>query len=80
VKVRVGVLMWARIAAPDVAARDAHAQVRPGILTVLGAFLTALWCGRLRLVGLGRRGQVLARLRRGILVAPPRSPQHAVQG
>ena len=41
------VLMRARIAASDVAARQAHAQVRPRILTVLAALLT--FAGRERL-------------------------------
>jgi hypothetical protein len=33
------VLMWARVATPDVAAGQAHPQVRPRVLAVLGAFL-----------------------------------------
>jgi hypothetical protein len=33
------VLMWARVATPDVAAGQAHPQVRPRVLAVLGALV-----------------------------------------
>jgi hypothetical protein len=33
------VLMWTRVATPDVAAGQAHPQVRPRVLAVLGALL-----------------------------------------
>ena len=38
-KVFAGVLVWARIAAADVAAGQAHPQMRPGVLAQLGAVL-----------------------------------------
>ena len=43
------VLVWAGIAAPDVAARQAHAQVRPRVLTEFVALLAFAGCERLRL-------------------------------
>jgi hypothetical protein len=53
------VLVWAGIAAPDVAARQAHAQVRPRALTEFVALLAFAGCQRLRLVrGLRIGGQV----------------------
>jgi len=42
-------LVWARIAAADMAARQAHAQVRPRVLTVLVALLAFAGCERFRL-------------------------------
>lgn len=42
-------LVRARIAAPDVAARQADAQVRPRGLAQLVALLAFAWCERLRL-------------------------------
>lgn len=54
-------LVWARIAAPDVAARQAHAQVRPRVLTVLVALLTFAGREQFRLVlGCGVGGEVFA--------------------
>jgi hypothetical protein len=55
------VLMWAGIAAPDVAARQAHAQVCPRALTELVALLAFAGCQRRRL-GRGLRigGEVFA--------------------
>jgi hypothetical protein len=65
--------MWARIAAPDVAARQAHTQVRPRTLTELVALLAFAgreWC-RLD-EGLRAGGEVFACFgdRRGAGVAP----------
>jgi hypothetical protein len=62
------VLMRARIAASDVAAGQAHAQVRPRILTVLVALLAFAGCERFRLdPGCSLGGEVFACLgdRRG---------------
>jgi hypothetical protein len=42
-------LVWAGIAAPDVAARQAHAQVCPRGLTELVALLAFAGCERVRL-------------------------------
>jgi hypothetical protein len=42
-------LVWAGVAAPDVAARQAHAQVRPRGLTELVALLAFAGCERVRL-------------------------------
>jgi hypothetical protein len=42
-------LVWTGIAAPDVAARQAHAQVRPRVLTELVALLAFAGCERVRL-------------------------------
>jgi hypothetical protein len=42
-------LVWAGIAAPDVATRQAHAQVRPRALTELVALLAFAGCERVRL-------------------------------
>ena len=44
-------LVWARIAAPDVAAGQAHAQVRPRALTELLALLAFAGRQRFRLHG-----------------------------
>jgi hypothetical protein len=66
------VLMRARIAAPDVAARQAHAQVRPRILTVLVALLAFAGRERVRLDrGCGVGGEVFACIedRRGVGIA-----------
>jgi hypothetical protein len=55
------VLMRARIAAPDVAARQAHAQVRPRTLTELVAALAFAGCEWLRLhTGSSIGGEVFA--------------------
>ena len=71
-EVRGGVLVRARVAAADVAARQAHPQVRPGGLAVFGAFLAAARRQRLRL-GRARRRRRGARTScgdgRGIPVA-----------
>jgi hypothetical protein len=67
------VLVRTRIAASDVAARQAHAQVRPGAFTELFALLT--FAGRERLglrQGLRVGGEVFACVgdRRGAGIAP----------
>lgn len=55
------VLMWTGIAAADVAACQAHAQVRPGVLAVLVALLTFARRERFRLdVGCGVGREVFA--------------------
>jgi hypothetical protein len=51
------VLVRTRIATPDVTARQAHTQVRPGALTELLALLAFAWCQRLGLV----RGLLISR-------------------
>ena len=66
-------LVWARIAAADVAARQAHAQVRPRVLTVLVALLAFAGRERFRLDrGCGVGGEVFACIgdRRGVGIAP----------
>ena len=66
-------LMWAGIAAPDVAARQAHAQVRPCALAELVALLAFAGCERLRLDrGLRVGSEVFACIgdRRGVGVIP----------
>ena len=65
-------LVWARIAAADMAARQAHAQVRPRVLTVLVALLAFAGRERVRLDrGCGVGGQVFACIedRRGVGIA-----------
>jgi hypothetical protein len=71
VEVFARVLVWAGITAPDVAARQAHAQVRPRRLTELVALLAFAgrqWLG----VGFIGGGQVFACIgdRRRAGVAP----------
>ena len=66
-------LVWARIAAPDVAARQAHAQVRPRSLAELVALLAFAGRERFRLDrGCGVGGEVFACFedRRGAGIAP----------
>ena len=54
-------LVWARIAAADVAARQAHAQVRPRSLTAFVALLTFAGGKRFRLArGCTGGGEVFA--------------------
>lgn len=53
-EVFVRVLVRARVAASDVAAGQAHAQVRPRILTELIALLAFAGCARLGLGDIGR--------------------------
>jgi len=65
-------LVWARIAAPDMAARQAHAQVRPRVLTVLVALLAFAGRKWFRLDrGCGVGGEVFACFgdRRGVGIA-----------
>ena len=66
-------LMWAGIAAPDMAARQAHAQVCPRGFTELVALLAFAGCERLGLdLGLRVGGEVFACIgdRWGIGVIP----------
>jgi hypothetical protein len=65
VEVSVGVLMRTGVATADVAAREAHAQVRPGIVAVLDTFSATPRRQSLRLGGIDGSGQVLASLGRG---------------
>ncbi len=65
-------LVWARIAAADMAARQAHAQVRPRVLTVLVALLAFAGRERFRLdQGCGVGVEVFACIggRRGVGIA-----------
>ena len=55
------VLMWARVTAPDMAAGQAHPQVRPRVLTVLVALLAFAGRERFRFgPGCSGRGEVFA--------------------
>jgi hypothetical protein len=65
VEVSVGVLVRTGVAATDVAAREAHPQVRPGIFAVLDTFSATRRRQSLRLGGIDGSGQVLASLGRG---------------
>ena len=65
-------LVWARIAAADMAARQAHAQVRPRVLIVLVALLAFAGRERFRLDrGCGVGSEVFACIgdRRGVGIA-----------
>ena len=55
-----GVLAWAGIAATDVPACQAHAQVGPRVLTVLSAVLAMSRCPGIRLGGINRGFEVFA--------------------
>ena len=73
VEVFARMLVWARIAAADMAARQAHAQVRPRVLTELVALLAFAGRERFRLDrGLRVGGEVFACFgdRRGVGIAP----------
>ena len=77
-----GVLMRARVAAADVPARQAHPQVRPGVLAEFGAFLAAARRQGLRLgASQPRRGARMCCGAGGAFTSRCRvSPPHADQG
>ncbi len=59
-EVFAGVLVWAGIAASDVPTCQAHAQVRPRVLTVFFAVLAMSRRARIRLGGINRGFEVFA--------------------
>ena len=61
-EVPAGMLVRAGIAAPHVSTREAHAQMRPGVLTVLDAVLAMSRRLRNRLDGINRGVEVFARI------------------
>jgi hypothetical protein len=65
----VRVLVWARVAASDVAAGQTHTQVRPRILTELVALLAYPWRARLRVCDIGRKVLACVGDRRGVRFA-----------
>jgi hypothetical protein len=68
-EVNVCMLVRARVAASDVAAGQAHAQVRPRILPELVARLAFAGCARLRFSDIGRQVVACFGDRRVILFA-----------